>query len=98
VPAEAACCPGRDAGGTPERYAADVRNAERAEHVFVVRIWHESGREADPTWRGAVTLVATGELFYFTGLGHLTDFISKRLYGDRVKKKRQTDCESTPAI
>lgn len=87
--AEAACCAGTDAAGTPDRYAADVGNAERAEHVFVVRIWHEAGRQADPTWRGAVTLVATGELFYFTGLADLTDFISKRLYGDLVKNIRQ---------
>jgi len=85
-----------DAAGTPDRYATGVGNAERAEHVFVVRIWHEAAREADPIWRGAVTLVATGELFYFTGLGDLTDFISKRLYGQRVKNKRQTDCEPTP--
>ena len=86
MPAEAACCAGADAAGTPDGYAGDVGNAERAEHVFVVRIWHEAGQEADPTWRGAVTLVATGELFYFTGLGDLTAFISRKLYGDRVKQ------------
>jgi len=62
-----------------------VRDVERAEHVFVVRIWHEAARDADPQWRGAVTHVASGEHSYFTGLGDLTDFLSKKLYGKRVR-------------
>jgi hypothetical protein len=50
-----------------------------SQHVFVVRIWLETDDLALAQWRGAVEHVSSGQRFYFTSLGDLSDFIAVRL-------------------
>jgi len=51
--------------------------APRQEHLFVIRIWEEAGREnAAPTWRGSAQHVPSGQQLYFASLRDMNDFIT----------------------
>ncbi|MEO7039108.1 MAG: hypothetical protein ABI186_03660 [Candidatus Elarobacter sp.] len=57
--------------------------SDRVEQFFVIRVWRESGAQADG-WRGYVEHVATQRRLYFSALADLTDFL--RLTLDRCEK------------
>ena len=50
---------------------------ERAEHLFVVRMWREAS-SGETAWRGSVEDVETHQRLSFTKLSDLVDFISLR--------------------
>jgi hypothetical protein len=54
-----------------------TRPAERSEHLFMVRLWHEPG--AAPQFRGLIEDVHAQQRFYFSSLGELNEFIRLRL-------------------
>jgi len=53
-----------------------VKPAERAEQLFMVRLWHEPG--ATPQFRGLVEDVHAQQRFYFSCLRELNEFIRLR--------------------
>lgn len=53
--------------------------AERAEHVFVVRMWQAGSGGMTSRWRGSVQHVGSTQRIYFTNLTDLTDFMGARL-------------------
>ncbi|MBN1992011.1 MAG: hypothetical protein JW953_04860 [Anaerolineae bacterium] len=54
-------------------------NTRRPQHLFVVRMWLEPSHLADPSWRGLVEHVPSGQRLYFASLVDLNDFIHWRL-------------------
>ena len=50
-----------------------------SQHLFIVRIWFETGTEPDPIWRGSVEHIPSGERQYFVQLSSLVEFIRFRL-------------------
>ena len=52
--------------------------ADRTQHLFVVRVWQESGDIAPGPWRGSVEHVRSGQRLYFVSLTDLADFITWR--------------------
>jgi hypothetical protein len=55
----------------------EIKPAERAEHLFMVRLWHEPG--AVPQFRGLIEDVQAQQRFYFSSLAELNEFIRLRL-------------------
>ncbi len=53
--------------------------AGRVEHLFIVRIWQESGLVRSSSWRGSAEHSGSGQRIYFTSLQDLDDFITLRL-------------------
>ena len=54
--------------------------ADRAEHLFVVRMWQERSDAAEASqWRGAAQHVPSGERAYFMQLTDLNEFIRSQL-------------------
>jgi hypothetical protein len=53
--------------------------SDRREHVFLVRMWVESTRQRQETWRGSIHEVASGRKLYVTGPGEVADFIALHL-------------------
>jgi hypothetical protein len=47
----------------------------RDEHLFVVRVWRESGSAGPGAWRGSVEHVDSGMRKYFADLDDLRAFI-----------------------
>jgi hypothetical protein len=54
-----------------------LKPAERAEQLFMVRLWHEPG--AAPQLRGLIEDVHAQQRFYFSSLGELNEFIRLRI-------------------
>ena len=52
-----------------------AQSGERAQHLFVVRIWYESGETPCGEWRGLVEHVSSGQRLYFISFSDLNDFI-----------------------
>jgi hypothetical protein len=50
---------------------------ERAEHLFMVRLWREPG--SPPQVRGLIEDVQAQQRFYFSSLAELNEFIRLRL-------------------
>lgn len=46
-------------------------------HTFIVRVWCESGERQE--WRGQITHVACGTVYYFAGLDAMLDLIRHAL-------------------
>ena len=54
--------------------------ADRAEHLFVVRMWQERSDGAPPgQWRGSVQHVPSGERAYFMQFTDLNEFMRSQL-------------------
>jgi hypothetical protein len=59
--------------------------ANRPQHLFVVRLWQEPSRAAPPgQWRGSVEHVPSGERIYFCALADLAGFIARQMDGQPV--------------
>jgi hypothetical protein len=56
-----------------------VDGADRHQHLFIVRLWQEPGRQGSGQWRGSVEHVPSGLRLYYSALADLTDFITLRL-------------------
>ncbi len=56
--------------------------ANRPHHLFIVRLWRESGHPSPEQWRGSVEHVPSGRRLYFVSLSDLADFITLRLDAD----------------
>jgi hypothetical protein len=48
----------------------------RTEHLFIVRIWQETGQPAGAAWRGQVEHAPSRRRMYFSNLRDLDDFIA----------------------
>ena len=72
---------------TPEATVSEA--ADRPHHLFVVRLWRESGHTVLGQWRGSVEHVPSGRRLYFVSLSDLADFITLRLDGDRTQSKQE---------
>ncbi len=64
--------------------------ADRPHHLFIVRLWRESGRTSPGQWRGSVEHVPSGRRLYFVSLSDLADFITLRLDGDATQKSEES--------
>jgi len=53
--------------------------AERSDHLFVVRIWREAGKDSNGQWRGSVDHVGSGRKQYFATTSDLVEFVMQRL-------------------
>ena len=56
-----------------------IDGADRHQHLFIVRLWREPGRQSRGPWRGSVEHVPSGQRCYYSALADLTDFITLRL-------------------
>jgi hypothetical protein len=56
--------------------------SDRPHHLFIVRLWRESGHPSPGQWRGSVEHVPSGRRLYFVSLSDLADFITLRLDAD----------------
>ena len=52
---------------------------KRLEHLFVVRIWEETGRSKSNQWCGSVEHMPSRQKLYFTSIRDLNDFILLRM-------------------
>lgn len=52
--------------------------AQRVEHVFLVRMWLERGA-TESQWRGSVQHVASGRRLFVGSPGEVSDFIAVQL-------------------
>jgi hypothetical protein len=64
--------------------------ADRPHHLFIVRLWRESGRTSPGQWRGSVEHVPSGRRLYFVSLSDLADFITLRLDGGKSQGIEET--------
>jgi hypothetical protein len=66
--------------------------SEEHEQVFIVRVWREPRdiQGVEPTWRGVVEHVGTGERRYLTDLGELALFIGPHLDKMGVRPQRRS--------
>ena len=55
------------------------RGEDRAEHLFIVRLWSEAESPPTPSWRGSVQHVGSGRRFFFTNLRDLYGFVDAEL-------------------
>lgn len=70
----------------------------RLEHLFIVRLWQESGREESGAWRGLVEHVQSGQRLYFTTLADLNDFIALRMDSSRMAEDKNSGCAAPGAL
>jgi hypothetical protein len=54
-------------------------NSDRAERVFLVRLWREADSGASRAWRGSVQDVSLGPKRYITAPQEITEFVTLRL-------------------
>ncbi len=54
-------------------------DAERHEHLFIVRVWQEPAQVRSGSWRGSIEHVPSGQRLYFVSLVDMDDFIRLRL-------------------
>ena len=60
---------------------------KRLEHLFVVRIWEETGRSKSNQWRGSVEHIPSGQRLYFSSFADLNDFIDWRLHSEQSDRE-----------
>lgn len=53
--------------------------SERAEHLFIVRVWQEPSQSTPAHWRGSIEHVPSAQRVYFESLDDLFDFIALRV-------------------
>lgn len=51
----------------------------RHQHLFIVRIWFEPAAQRRRHWRGSVEHIPANQIYYFTSLNGLNDFIALHL-------------------
>lgn len=70
----------------------------RLEHLFIVRLWQESGRGESGAWRGLVEHVQSGQRLYFTTLADLNDFIALRMDSSQIADGKNSSCAVPGAL
>ena len=60
---------------------------QRQSHVFIVRLWRESG---DSAWRGHIQHVSSQQQYYFTLLADMNIFIQSQLNSKSEKGDHST--------
>jgi len=67
----------QDAGPGSRAAPATEKTMPPTEHLFVVRLWLESGTQSSIShWRGSVQHVISGQQVYFASLRDMNDFIA----------------------
>ncbi len=66
--------------------------ATRSQHLFILRLWCEPGGQEHKRWRGSVEHIPGHQVFYFTSMYALTDFISLHLEAPAPPTGKGGDC------
>jgi hypothetical protein len=75
-----------------------TQSDERAQHLFVVRIWYESGETSLGSWRGSVEHVPSGQRLYFASFSDLNDFIVFRSSATLTERQNPRADESDQSV
>ena len=60
-------------------HASPVDQPQRQEHLFVLRVWYETGEAGPGQWRGYVTHAQSGTRLPVTCLEDMLDFVLLRM-------------------